>query len=380
MTPRTPSGRSSGRPASGPGSEHWQRNLVLGIAGAAAGAAVAGGAAAAEVARRRRVVSKRGAGDVAVPGSLRSPALTVVADDGVPLHVEVDEFEPSEGAAGRSEPPLTVVWVHGYALTSDCWHFQRAAYRGLVRSVFYDQRSHGRSGRSSPENATIEQCAHDLLTVLDEVATGTPVVLVGHSMGGMTIAALAEEHPELFGTRIVGVGLVATAADKLDMGRMFLPAVPARLGGELTRRVMRGVGAGHKAVDLVRDLGGTLSEQTAKYFAFGRDVPRAYLDFAWSMLSTTPTRVLVDFFPSLDGLDKLHAVEVMGHVPVSIVCGTKDRLTKISHSRTLHARISGSRLLEVAGAGHLVMIESHGQVNAEIDQLLAAATETVEGA
>ncbi|TIC81831.1 alpha/beta hydrolase [Nocardioides sp. GY 10127] len=367
MTPRSGSGDH----------RHVSRGLVLGIAGAAAGAAVAGGAAAAEIVRRRRVVARRGAGDAVQPGSLRSPALTVVADDGVPLHVEVDEFEPSEGAAGRAEPPLTVVFVHGYALTSDCWHFQRAAYRGLVRAVYYDQRSHGRSGRSAPEHATIEQLGHDLLRVLDEVAAHTPVVLVGHSMGGMTIAALAEQHPELFGTRIVGVGMVATAADKLHVGRMFLPAVPARLGGQFTRNVMKGVGVGHKAVDVVRDLGGALSEQTARHFAFGRDVPRAYVDFAWAMLATTPTKVLVDFFPSLDSMDKLHAVEVMSRVPVSIVCGTKDKLTKIQHSRTLHARIAGSRLLEVAGAGHLVMIERHGQVNAEIDQLLAAATERV---
>ena len=33
-----------------------------------------------------------------------------------------------------------------------------------------------------------------------------PIVLVGHSMGGMTIVALAELHPELFGDRVVGVG------------------------------------------------------------------------------------------------------------------------------------------------------------------------------
>ena len=78
-------------------------------------------------------------------GALRSRPVTVVADDGVPLHVEVDELDP-----GLRQPasPLTLVFCHGYALNLDCWHFQRAAYRGLVRAVYYDQRSHGRSGRS----------------------------------------------------------------------------------------------------------------------------------------------------------------------------------------------------------------------------------------
>ena len=54
------------------------------------------------------------------------------------------------GAARSQAPELTVVFVHGYSLNLDSWHFQRAAYRGLVRTVFYDQRSHGRSGRSTP--------------------------------------------------------------------------------------------------------------------------------------------------------------------------------------------------------------------------------------
>ena len=54
-------------------------------------------------------------------GSLRSQPLTVVADDGVPLHVEVDELDAAvtggKGArARRRHAELTVVFVHGYAL------------------------------------------------------------------------------------------------------------------------------------------------------------------------------------------------------------------------------------------------------------------------
>jgi len=59
---------------------------------------------------------------------------------------------------------------------------------------------HGRSGQSSSENANISQLGADLYAVLMATAPGaTPVVLVGHSMGGMTIMARARQHPELFG-------------------------------------------------------------------------------------------------------------------------------------------------------------------------------------
>src|SRR4051795_2839628 len=161
------------------------RGRILGAAAGAMGLAAAG--AALGIRRQGRAIEGRG-GEGTPFGSLHSPPMTIVADDGVPLHVEVDELDP-----GLRQPasPLTVVFCHGYALNLDSWHFQRAAYRGLVRSVYYDQRSHGRSGRSSEGRATIDQLGHDLLTVLDHVVPDGPVVLVGHSMGGMSIVALA---------------------------------------------------------------------------------------------------------------------------------------------------------------------------------------------
>ena len=87
---------------------------------------------------------------------------------------------------------------------------------------------------------------------------------------------------------------------------------------------------------------------------------------------------MAEFFPSFSGLDKFHVVEVLGRVPTAIICGTADRLTSIGHSRKLHAQIPGSTLLECEGAGHMVILERHDQVNAELDQLIAAAAASLE--
>ena len=357
------------------------RRRIAALTAGAIGVAVAG--TAAEVARRRRVISRRGAGDRTPFGSLHSTPVTVVADDGVPLHVEVDEFEhdPPRGrrrGGAADEPALTVVFCHGYALSLDCWHFQRAGYRGLVRAVYYDQRSHGRSGRSSLGHATIEQLGHDLKQVLDEVVPDGPLVLVGHSMGGMTIVALAELHPELFGDRVVGVGLISTTAGGLDPSRIVLPMLPLSIGGGLTHRAVRLLGRGHRVIDGLRRMGADFAMVATDLFAFGDAVPAAYVEFVDKMLAETPFEVVAEFFPSFGSLDKFHAVEVLGRVPTAIMCGTSDRMTSIGHSRKLHAHIAGSTLLECEGAGHMVIMERHDQVNAELDQLLAAAAATVE--
>lgn len=371
------------------------RSRAWRIAGAALGVALAG-TAVGVAHHRRTIAARRGAGDRVPLGSLRSTALTVVTPDGVPLHVEVDEYaggsldpalDPTPGgrpgaaapdaASGEAAPPLTVVFVHGYALSLDCWHFQRAGYRGLVRSVYYDQRSHGRSGRSDREHSTVDQLGADLAQVLHEVVPEGPVVLVGHSMGGMTIVALAEQHPELFGDKVVGVGLVATTAGRLDVGRILLPFAPARLSSRVAGRTVRVLSRGHIGVDWVRRAGASVAEVATDLFAFGGEVPSSYVRFVDEMLSATPFQVLAAFFPSISDLDKVDAVHVLERVPTTIVCGTDDRLTPFSHSEDLHDRIAGSRLLEVDGAGHMVIMESHEQVNAELDQLLAAAAERV---
>ncbi|WP_420876598.1 alpha/beta fold hydrolase, partial [Streptomyces griseoruber] len=138
----------------------WRR--ATGIAGAAIGVIAAG--AAAGVAIERMTVGRgmrakaRLALDSAGPyGGLRGTPGKAIADDGTELYYEVDDVEPQGGPAGRRRRlfgrkaplPVTVVFSHGYCLTQDSWHFQRAALRGVVRTVHWDQRSHGRSARGA---------------------------------------------------------------------------------------------------------------------------------------------------------------------------------------------------------------------------------------
>jgi len=355
---------------------------VLGVAAGAAGVAVAG--TAVRVAQQRRAIAHREVDEDLELGSLHAHAITVVADDGVPLHVEVDEFDAE--MAGRSRrrlraataPPITVVFIHGYSLNLECWHYQRAAYQGLVRSVYYDHRSHGRSGRSPEAHATLDQLGRDLLRVLDDLTHDDPVVLVGHSMGGMTILSLAQQHPELFGSKVVGTVLISTTAGGLDPGRILFPMLPAGLGAGLVRRVVGTLSLGHRAVDALRSRGHDVAMVITDAYAFGEDVPEDHVKFVYDMLNDTPFDVVAEFYPAFAGLDSWESCQVLGRVPASIICGTRDKITAVGHSRKLHARIHGSDLLECEGAGHMVILERHAQVNAELTQLFAAAVDVVE--
>ena len=195
--------------------------------------------------------------------------------------------------------------------------------------------------------------------------------LVGHSMGGMTVMSLAESHPEMFGDRVVGVGLVATTAGGLRTHRVINPYLPDRLMRQVTPRAMALLARAPGLVDGARRTGSDIGFLVTSKMAFGGDVPTPYVEFVDEMLSQTPFEVLAEFFPNFDDLDKFEVLHSFEQVPTLILAGTEDVLTSIGHSRKMASRIRGSQLVEVPGAGHMVILERAEQVNTALARLLA---------
>ena len=362
------------------------RGRWVGLAAAGVGAVAA--AATAGIAVERRVVKARRAGSTAADrlGGLRGDVHTVRTDDGVLLHAEVDEIAPYDGTPGsqsgngirrrtrKHAPDPTIVFVHGYALNLDCWYFQRQYFRGKHRMVFYDQRSHGKSGRSDKEHATIDQLGQDLLQVLDELVPEGPVVVVGHSMGGMSIMAFAEHHPDVFAERVAGVALISTTAGGLKTHRIVSSLIPDAVGAQIGPRLVAGLARVPELVDRVRRRGSNIGFLVADQFAFGDDVPASYVEFVDNMLAATPFEVLAEFFPNFDTLDKFTVLEAFARVPTCIVTGTKDLLTSVGHSRKMASLLPDATLVECAGAGHMVILERKDKVNAALEDLIERAT------
>jgi pimeloyl-ACP methyl ester carboxylesterase len=340
--------------------------------GAAALAAIATGVVA-----ERRVVRARRAGAAGADrlGELRSPRREVTCDDGLLLHAEVDEVAPYADGERRRPEHVTIVFVHGYALNLDCWHFQREAFRGKHRMVFYDQRSHGRSQRSHFENATIDQLGDDIASVITQLVPEGEVVLVGHSMGGMSIIAFAERHPELFAQRVRGVALISTTAGGLRPHRTVAGRLlPDRIGTTVAPRLIAALARAPELVDSARRSGSNIGFIVADLFAFGKDVPAEQVEFLDEMLAGTSFDVLAEFFPTFTQLDKFEHLTVFQDVPTTIVGGTKDKLTSIGHSRKMARHLPGAELVECEGAGHMVIFEARDKVNAALDRLVEAAS------
>lgn len=342
---------------------------TLGVLGAAAGLLGAGAGAAATWQRRRIAADRRAPDDQAGIPYGRLPAdrhYEVTTDDGVRLYVE---------EVGPLTAPLVVVFVHGFTLASGCWHYQRRALTGPDRRlVFVDLRSHGRSQRAPSESCEIDQLGSDLGSVLDAAAGDRPVVLVGHSMGGMSILALAEQRPELFGAQVRAVALVSTSSGGLAGVDLGLPKALTPLKLLAMPVLAKGMRARPKLAEWTRRAGSDLSWWLTRSYSFGdQDVSPALVDYVGDLIGATPVEVIADFFGTLMGHDKVTALPALRRTEVLLVCGDSDRLTPLPHSQAMADELPDAELLVVEGAGHLALMEQPEPVNAALAGLLADA-------
>jgi pimeloyl-ACP methyl ester carboxylesterase len=349
--------------------------LVAGVAALAAGGVAMG----LELEKRvvanrivRRELAERQEPTEALFFSLRSDGPDVTTPDGVVLHTEVDEVGPWAGSGPTLPDDVTVVLVHGYALSLDCWHFQRLHLRGRARIVLYDQRSHGRSTRSAPEHCRLGDLAEDLLQVLDEVVGEGRVLLVGHSMGGMTIMRLARTHPELFGPKVVGVGLISTAGGEM-VDYSPIKGLPGRTFGRVAQPLMATLNRIPELVERSRKAGSDLGYVVTQRMSFGSEVPVSSVEFMSEMLAQTPLQVVADFYPAFADLDEEEGFGALTRVPVEVIGGRDDMITPVRHTEKLIEQMPTAEGTVLDHTGHMSMIEHPHTVNALLDQLVDRA-------
>ena len=361
----------------------WQ---AVGVAGGLAGAAATGAAVSLAARKRHRDAVDRhtlatqmatGAdGTGALPAGTPS---SVTADDGVRLSCE--EIEPPPGSPAE----LTVVLVHGLALDRRTWHFQRRFLSELgqggrggptVRQVIYDQRSHGRSERAHRTSCTIEQLGHDLAAVVRALAPDGPLVLVGHSMGGMTIMALAEQQPDLFAERVLGVAFFSTSA--AELASRGLPATFLSRLNPITRGLGLIAGWQPMLIAGARKVGHDLIWAVTRRFAYGdRRIDPARVDLVDSMISTNAVDALTDFVDTLGAHHRIAALPALADCEVLVAAGDADAVIPFRHSEAIAAELPGATLVQLPGVGHLPMLEQPEVVDAALADLLARCAENL---
>ncbi|KUN06598.1 alpha/beta hydrolase [Streptomyces yokosukanensis] len=302
----------------------------------------------------------RPAAVVSGPYAPPSPAreLTVVSADGARLHVEVHGPEDA--------PP--VVLSHGWTCSTAFWAAQIRDLAADHRVIAYDQRGHGRSPASPA--CTTHALADDLEAVLAQtLARGEKALIVGHSMGGMTVMASAA-RPR-FREHAAAVLLCSTGSSRLVAEARVVPLRAGRVRTWITGRIL-GSSAPLGPVTPV-------AKRVLKYATMGAGSAPHMVEACARIVHACPRAVRHAWAQVLEALDLDHGVREL-HAPTAVVHGASDRLTPPVHARALVAALPHCvGLTELTGVGHMTPIEAPDLVTGRIRDL-ATTYVTVAGA
>ncbi|MEW2520239.1 alpha/beta fold hydrolase [Actinacidiphila alni] len=314
--------------------------------------------------------------------------LSVVSADGTRIHVE--EYGRADG------PPI--VLSHGWTCSTLFWAPVVRRLTADFRVIAYDQRGHGRSTYPAARSSYgTRQLADDLEAVLAAVLpgggdggadgdgdrdrgrspyAGEKAVLVGHSMGGMTI--MAASGRAAVRDRTAAVLLASTGSGRLLGSTRVLPP---RFS---SRRVRRAV---HRQLLVSRlPLGPVtpLSRAALKYGVMAPGSTRDQAAFTARVVHACRSRQRSEWGRVLAVLD-LDAELAALTAPTAVLVGTADKLTPPVHAHGMAAALPDCvDLIELPGLGHMTPIEDAAAVAAAVRSLAAtyqaAAGASEEGA
>jgi len=268
-----------------------------------------------------------------------------------------DGLELDVRTYGPDDVPVTVVLAHCWTLNQEDWHYQvRALQREFghrIRIVTWDHRGHGSSAVAPRSSCTIDHLARDMADVIGIHAPEGKLVLGGHSIGGMTIMALAEHRPELF-DRVVGTAFVATSSGELDTVTLGLPEMGPFLRAQIPRALaLRSRTLTKKA----RRRAPIIERQVVRRFLFGH--PMRLVDAALTVegIINSSAATMVGFYEDCMRHDRAHGLKVLDGIPTHVLVGTRDVLTPPGHARRIADHVEGAVLTVVPDAGHMLPLE-----------------------
>lgn len=289
------------------------------------------------------------------PMRARTTGRTVAAPDGSVLHVET---------SGLSTGP-TVVLTHGWGLNSTAWGDARQALGSRYRVVVWDLPGLGRSKGPADGRYSLDRFAEALGAVVESTGAG-PVLLVGHSIGGMTTQTFFRAASPAARARVAGVVLVDTTHEN-PARTMVLSGLWRVLQKPLIEPLL------HLTIWLsplawLSSWQGHLSgsnQIVMRLTGFGRHATRGQVDLT-SLLAAkgSPAVQARGDLAMLNWrvTDDLPAIDA----PTLVLAGDRDIVTLPRASRTIAHEIPQAQLVEAPGGGHMGFMELHELYDAEI--------------
>ena len=288
---------------------------------------------------------------------VRGNGTLIDAPNGTQLYVE------ETGVTGGE----TIILTHGWSMDSTIWNYAKRDLGQQFRVVSWDLPGLGKS--RGP--ISLEAFAADLAAVI--AWTGAPrVVLVGHSIGGMTIQTLARDHAALFATKVAGVVLVNTTYTN-PLKTMVLPRFMQALRFPVLEPLM-------KLTKWLLPLSQLSAWQSylsgtahmANRLGFGKYVTRSQLDHTTLLSTRNSQAAIADGNLAMFRWDATGATAKL-QVPVLVLAGAADIVTKPIASQTIAGYTPTATLQEIEGVNHMGFLERADVYNPAIADFATGA-------
>jgi len=262
-----------------------------------------------------------------------------------------------------------IVLLHGAGLSASVWAYQFRDLADRFQLVALDLRGHGES-RPGSTGMTIAAMADDLAQVLTTLDL-RPALLVGHSMGGMAVLRLARQHGEILADRVSSVMLLSTAAGVVPnvapwnylgtlAGRAAVTA-----GGVVARSGRTGLPEGEIGRAFCRA-------------GFGVAPSVAQVDAVLKMMRAGEPGLLARLVPELMACDERAVFDELS-IPVTVVVGSRDRVTPPALARRLAELLVGANLVVWPGGGHMLMYERREALDWLMERLASGSALVAPG-
>jgi pimeloyl-ACP methyl ester carboxylesterase len=318
--------------------------------------AVVGAAAAAEARLLRRIGTDPA--DAALRAFQAGRPVTVISADGTELHAE--EFGP--------ETAPTIVLIHGWTEAIAYWAFVIDELKRDFRVIAYDLRGHGRSGRATDADYSLERFGQDVDAVLRAAVAGGRVRLVaGHSLGAMSIASWAHQfdvaaHAESAALLNTGLGgLIAGAAV------VAVPAFAERLRDPLGRRLFLG------SSSPIPPFTSPLHHFLISYIAFGPTATPGMVEFYRRLITACPADVRAAVGLAMADMELNPALAKLT-IPTLVMAADRDRLTPVAQAERIASELPRlTELIVLPNTGHMGPLERPAEVSAALRELALTA-------